>query len=190
MSNANFQDVSEYNDVQVLNAYKTLVETQKYDKQTFLEVCNKIARDHARTPMQWNRGANAGFSEGEKMWLKVNENYKKVNVEAQENDENSILNYYKKMIQLRKNTPALIYGDYQDLRPDCNNIWLYSREYEEKKILVMNNFTDENQAFEADFLINTKELVLANIEVKNEISNQRYELKPYESRVYLVQNNN
>ncbi len=186
MSNANFQEVSAYNDVQVLNAYKTLVETQKHNKEAFLAACNKIARDHARTPMQWNSAQNAGFSTAEKTWLKVNQNYQKINVEAQEKDENSVLNYYKKMIQLRKNTPALIYGEYQDLRPDCNNIWLYTRTYEGEKILVMNNFTNQNQEFEIDFLINTKELLLANLENENDVFNQKFVLKPYESRVYLV----
>ena len=186
MNNANFQDVSEFNDVQVLNAYKNLVETQKKDKKVFLAACNKIARDHARTPMQWNSAQNAGFSMGEKTWLKVNDNYTKVNVEDQEKDENSILNYYKKMIQLRKNTPTLIYGDYQDLRPDCNKIWLYTRENEEEKILVMNNFTNRNQECEVDFLINSKELLSGNIEIKNDISNQKFVLNPYESRVYRL----
>lgn len=186
MSNATFQDVSEYNDVQVLNAYKTLVETQKHDKEVFLAACNKIARDHARTPIQWNSTPNAGFSEAEKTWLKLNERYKKVNVENQEKDENSILNYYKKMIQLRKNTPTLVYGEYQDLRPSCDKIWLYTRVCEGEKILIMNNFSNQNQEFEVDFLINKKELLLANIEVEKDLSNQGYKLKPYESRVYLV----
>ncbi|MEY4539941.1 MAG: hypothetical protein RLZZ306_1698, partial [Bacteroidota bacterium] len=87
---------------------------------------------------------------------------------------------------LRKNMPALIYGEYQDLRPDCNNIWLYTRSYEGEKILIMNNFTNQNQEFRVDFLINTKELLLANIEVEKDISHKVYMLKPYESRIYKL----
>lgn len=182
MSNANFTSISEYNDVQVLNAQKELVETQKHDESVFLDACNKIARDHARTPMQWNSQANAGFSEGAKTWLKVNENYKQINVEAQELEENSVLNYYKKLIQLRKKTPALIYGDYADLRPNCNKIWLYTRILGEDKVLVMNNFTSEKQSFTLDFLVKNLTLLFSNMAVDDE---SVFILKPYESRVYV-----
>jgi oligo-1,6-glucosidase len=184
MSNANFTKVSEYNDVQVLNAHKALVETQKYSESVFLEACNKIARDHARTPMQWNSGVNAGFSASEKTWLKVNENYQQINVQNQELEEDSILNYYKKLIQLRKKTPALIYGDYADLRPDCNKIWLYSRILEDEKVLIMNNFTNETQSFTLDFPINNLKILLSNMAIDDEVE---FILKPYESRIYVFE---
>ena len=182
MSNANFTNIAEYNDVQVLNAHKALVETQKYEESVFLEACNKIARDHARTPMQWSAEVNAGFSEGEKTWLKVNENYQTINVEAQESKGGSILNYYKKLIQLRKNTPALIYGNYTDLRPDCNKIWLYTRILGDEKVLIMNNFTNETQSFSLDFSVMNLTLLLSNIAVDDKIE---FIVKPYESRIYM-----
>ena len=129
----------------------------------------------------WNAQANAGFSEGEKTWLKVNENYPQINVESQESDEDSILNYYKKLIQLRKKTPALIYGDYTDLRPDCNKIWLYTRILGDDKILIMNNFTSEPQSCLLVFPVKNLTLLLSNMAVENEI---KFALNPYESRVY------
>jgi oligo-1,6-glucosidase len=186
MYNCTFEDISEFNDVQVLNAYKTLVESGDYSPKQFLEASNKIARDHARTPMQWNAESNAGFSDAEKTWLKTNDNYLSINALSQSLDGNSVLNFYKKLIQIRKQTPALIYGDYHDLRPRCNQIWLYLRTFEEKSYLIMNNFTNKKQSFEVKQKFIQKELILANVPIENDESNQRFILKPYESRVYRV----
>jgi oligo-1,6-glucosidase len=186
MYNCTFEDISEFNDVQVLNAYKTLVESGDYSPKQFLEASNKIARDHARTPMQWNAESNAGFSDAEKTWLKINHNYFSVNALSQSLDENSVLNFYKKLIQIRKQTPALIYGDYLDLRPRCNRIWLYLRTFEENSYLIMNNFTNKKQSFEVKQKFIQKELILANVPVENDDSNQVFVLKPYESRIYRI----
>ena len=186
MSNADFQAIAEYNDVQVLNAYKTLVEGGNYTTEQFLAASNQIARDHARTPMQWNDTINAGFSTSEKTWLKTNNNYLSVNVLSQESDKDSVLNFYKKLIHLRKNTPALMYGQYLDLRPRCNRIWFYERTFEQEKYLIMTNFTAQKQSFEVKQIVEKKELVLANSLVESDLSNQIFYLKPYESRIYRI----
>jgi oligo-1,6-glucosidase len=186
MSNADFNSISEFNDVQVLNAFQSLVTEGSFTESQFLTASNKIARDHARTPMQWNNTENAGFSQSHKPWLKINENSKDVNVESQESDLNSVLNYYKKLIALRKATPALIYGNYIDLRPECENIWLYERNFELTKLLIMHNFTQFPQTFKVRETYAKRDFVFGNytedrIQTENEIT-----LKPYESRIYKI----
>ena len=186
MSNANFKSISEFNDVQVLNAYETLILNGTHSEDNFLKASNKIARDHARTPMQWNNSKNAGFSNFNKTWLKVNDNYTEVNVANQELDNHSVLNFYKKLIALRKNTPALIYGSYIDLRPKCENIWLYERNFEQVKLLIMNNFTSQEQTFEIDEQYSKRELLIKNYTNTEEESKTHFSLKPYESRIYNI----
>lgn len=187
MSNANFTEIAEYDDVQVFNAFEVLVNQQGNSPEVFLKASNRIARDHARTPMQWNENKNAGFTTADKAWLKVNDNYPHVNVGDQVEQPHSILNYYKKMIQLRKKYAVFVYGDYLDLRPNCNQIWLYRRCFEGKNLLVMNNFTPITQDFQLDFKINNIVLLLTNLEEVELLENQQFTLRPYESRIYLFQ---
>lgn len=141
MTNAHFSSIEEFNDVQVLNAYRALLVEEKGIEMDFLSACNQIARDHARTPMQWDDTTNAGFSDATKTWLKVNENFSKINVKQQLNDTGSILNYYKRLIQLRKKTPTLVYGSYTDLLPDNEVIWAYSRKLDGVELLIFCNFS-------------------------------------------------
>ena len=187
MSNANFTKITEYDDVQVFNAFEVLVNQQGNSSEVFLKASNQIARDHARTPMQWNKNKNAGFTTADKTWLKLNDNYTRVNVADQVEQPNSILNYYKKLIQLRKKYEVFIYGNYIDLQPDCNKIWLYKRCFEGKNLLVMNNFTPTTQSFQLDFKINNIVLLLTNLEEVELLQNQQFTLRPYESRIYLFQ---
>jgi oligo-1,6-glucosidase len=185
MSNAIFNEIGEYNDVQVINAFEALVVKGVHKIEDFYAASNKIARDHARTPMQWSSAKNAGFSKATKPWLKVNENYPQVNVYQQVEDKNSVLNYYKKLIHIRKNNSCFVYGIYTDLRPNCDKIWLYLRENEEEKILVMNNFTNETQTFQLDFVLKNSCLVLDNYyDIVDDLEVQNVKLRPYEARIY------
>jgi oligo-1,6-glucosidase len=186
MSNTLFDNIEEFNDIQVLNAYQTFVEQGGATKEQFLEASNKIARDHARTPMQWTNQQNAGFTDASSSWLKLNENYPFINVEQQKNDTNSILNYYKKLIKLRKQQEALTYGTYTNLTPTSNKIWAYLREIEGHKLLVINNFTNKIQAFSHHLLINKKELLLGNYTVVKQKSANTVLLNPYESTIYQI----
>jgi len=186
MSNSNFKSISEFNDIQVLNAYETLISNGTHLEEKFLSASNKIARDHARTPMQWNNTKNAGFSNSGNTWLKVNDNFKEVNVAKQEPDKYSILNYYKKLIAFRKKTPTLIYGSYLDLRPKCENIWLYERNFEQVKLLIMNNFTNHVQSIQIEEKYSKRELLIGNYPTFVEDSETHFYLKPYESRIYNI----
>ncbi len=187
MTNCEFESIDEYNDVQVLNAYNALVVNGKGHEKTFLKAANKIARDHARTPMQWDNKRNAGFSESKKTWLKVNPNFKSINVAAQEKDKNSILNFYKKLLFFRKENPVLIDGKYIDLRPNCNRIWAYLRENEQESLIVVCNFTNKPQDFNLNYSSEQVEYILGNYNFeKSKTATKKYSFLPFESRVYRV----
>ncbi|MFN3851794.1 MAG: glycoside hydrolase family 13 protein [Spirosomataceae bacterium] len=187
MSNCAFESINEFEDVQVRNAYRALVVDGKNSEKAFLKASNYIARDHARTPMQWNKTKFGGFTEGKKTWLKVNPNYKQVNVEQQEQDPDSVLNYYRALIILRKKTDALIYGEYIDLRPNCNRIWAYLRQMGKDKYLIINNFTDKEQEFNLTYLSSDLSFIFGNYAFKeSKVHGKKYKLRPYESQIYSI----
>jgi oligo-1,6-glucosidase len=138
MSNIKFNKVEDYNDIEMLTNYAQ-VKAKGGDLKRFLEGMKISSRDNGRTPMQWDGTPNAGFTTG-KPWLKVNPNTATVNVEAEEKDPNSVLNYFRKMIQLRKNDPVLIYGDWALVDIENPNIFAYTRTLDGKKRLVLLNF--------------------------------------------------
>lgn len=175
MTNCIFTHLDLYNDVQVLNAYDALVKTEKCSESQFLQACNTIARDHARTPMQWNGGLHAGFSNGQKTWLMVNPNYKDINVENQQKSEQSVLKYYQKMIQLRKQHNTLVYGKYDDLLPNDTNLWVYTRSLSGTTFLIICNFSKNSQQV-PQFAY--KQLLMSNYN-----TNDRHILKPFEVRI-------
>jgi oligo-1,6-glucosidase len=150
MTNCAFESIEEFNDLQVLNAYKALVKNGDCSEEQFLKATNYIARDHARTPMQWDDSPNAGFTDGNKTWLKVNPNYRNINAENQQKDPNSVFNYYKNLLNIRKSSETFIYGNYEDLLPTDNAVWAFTRSLENQKLLVFCNFT----AIEQPILIN------------------------------------
>jgi oligo-1,6-glucosidase len=167
MNNIKFDKVEEYNDIELHTNYAQ-VKAKGGDLKRFLEGMKISSRDNGRTPMQWKNSLNGGFSMG-KPWLKVNPNYASVNVENQEKDPNSILNYFRKMVQLRKNEPTLIYGDWTLVDRTNPSVFAYTRSLEGKKLLIMLNF----KAKEAK--VDTKGLDLTKAKVL--ISNQTTPLK-------------
>src|SRR5882724_519596 len=139
MSNIKFDRIDDYRDIESLNMYKK-VKNGKGDLHKFLEAQKISARDNGRTPFQWDSSANAGFTNGSP-WLKVNPNYRTVNVAAEEKDPRSPLNYFRKMVKLRKSDPALVYGRYSLLDKDNKQVYAYMREWQGEKILVLLNFS-------------------------------------------------
>ncbi len=182
MTNAGFENIEEFNDLQVLNAYNSLVLNGNCSDKAFLKSSNYIARDHARTPMQWSSDKNGGFSTSDKPWLKLNENYKTINVATQESDNNSVLSYYKKLLRLRKSHHTLQYGDYEDLFPLNNEIWAFLRIFENEKILVACNFTDAKQTSGLSY--ENMKLLLSNYN-KDYIGVIRH-FEPYESMIFKI----
>jgi oligo-1,6-glucosidase len=139
MMNIKFDKIEDYRDIETLNMYQK-IKNEGGDLNAFIESQkNGGARDNGRTPMQWSNTTEAGFTNGTP-WIKVNPNYSTINVTAEEKDPNSILNYFKKMVRLRKTTPTLIYGKYALLDKDNPSIYCYTRTLNGQKILVLLNF--------------------------------------------------
>ena len=134
---------------------------------------------------QWSDGENAGFSTG-KPWFYVNDNYTEINVASQEDDPDSLLNFYRKLLKFRKENPIAIYGDYQELLPNDKNLYVYLRSYEDKKMLVICSFTRDAVRFDApeSLKISKAALVLNNYE-HNFVISEGFTTRPYEMRVYL-----
>ncbi|MGN1195614.1 MAG: alpha-glucosidase [Acutalibacteraceae bacterium] len=186
MVNANIPTIDRYKDVSAVNTYALFRKFGFSDKFT-MKLCMYASRDNARTPMQWSAEKNAGFTTADKPWFdEINPNYTEVNVEAAEKDENSILNYYRKLLKFRKEHDIVKYGDFELLKTD-KNIFAYVRTYENQKLLVINSFSEAELPFRApnDFDMKSAELVLSNYDNCRVIHNG-FITKPYETRTYLL----
>ena len=157
MTNIKITDVNDYDDVEVHGFYKDYVLDKKVmTYEEFLDGCNKEARDNNRTPIQWDDSVNAGFNKGAKPWLKINENYTTINAASQINDENSIYNFYKKLLSLRKSDEyvnTFVYGKFNEVNPEIKNIFAYIREDENHKVLVVTNMKDNHEKINLDFKV-------------------------------------
>ena len=188
MTNTPFDSIEEFNDVQVLNAYRELVANcaTENDIEEWLKDMRLFTRDHARTPVQWRNAPNAGFTEGDKTWLKINPNFKNINVENDAKNPDSILNFYKKMIQFRKNNLLLVYGDYEDIAPLDEKIYAYTRTLGDDKMLIVNNFSNSKVHFKCEYPLSKNQLLISNYTQINDNKDNVLYLKPYESRIYAL----
>ena len=185
MTNVKYHSISEYDDVKTINTYNERIESS-VSEEIALKEAWVTSRDNSRTPMQWNSSKNAGFTCG-KPWIGVNENYKTINVEVEERDENSVLNFYKKLIKLKKSNEALIYGVYDLILEEDENIFSYRRTLNNEKFLIMANLTGENAKYMYEKeKLNSKDLILNNYEVCEHKNLTEFILKPYECRVYKL----
>lgn len=161
--------------------------TRMLPEKTVLRLTQDTARDNSRTPMQWTGGKNAGFTEGEP-WFYVNENYHSVNVEAEEADPDSLLNFYRELIAFRKSEPVILRGSYTELLPQSPNFYVYCREYESRKILVIASLVAKETYFTCPegFNLADGELIFKNHDL-NVCVNNAFTARPYELRVYLFE---
>ena len=168
-----------YEDVQTRWQYNN-VGTKK-SEQKRLEVLWNGSRDSARTPVQWSAEENAGFTTGTP-WFYINENYKEINVADQEKDPESVLNFYRKAISLRKTLSAVRHGDYKEYFKNSSKVYTYSREDKRQKLLVLCSFSDKTTKMKipAGFDMSKAQLMLSNY--KDETTTT---LRPYEVKVYL-----
>ena len=143
MKNVPFRDFEEYRDIEFINAYRE-AEERGEDMERFLEIARIQARDHARTPMQWNSELNGGFSK-EEPWIGSHPGYKEINVEKQVKDPDSILSFYKSTISLRKTHKTLVYGDQVRLETGNPAVLAFERTGEEEQIQVLLNFSSLEQ---------------------------------------------
>jgi oligo-1,6-glucosidase len=188
MTNIRMDKIEDYNDVATLNEYKHLVATGG-DIPQFMENIKFTCRDNGRTPFQWDNSTNAGFTTG-KPWLKINPNYTTLNAAAQDKDPNSTLNYFRTLVQLRKDNKVLVYGKYELLDKNNPNVYAYTRTLGKDKWLVLLNFSKNDVPFEVNEWITAKtpsELKISNYKVdKDENTMHNYVLHPYEARVYKL----
>lgn len=171
MQNAVWNDVKEYNDINTIDQYNLAISAGLSDKEA-LAVCSKMSRDNARTPVQWSDSDNAGFTTGTP-WLKVNSNYKDINVQNQENDPDSVLNYYRKLVATRKSPEykeVFTYGVFEPAYEDTEYVMAYYRVSDNQRILVAANFGKDAKTIELKFPV--KKVVLSNVGRKeiNEVS--------------------
>ena len=146
MTNVSYKSVHDFRDVEVMNTYNEFVLQKGEDEAKWLHLFNTRSRDNGRTPMQWDDTPQAGFTAGTP-WIPVNDNYKQINVAAQENDPDSILNFYRKLIKVRKDNQCVIFGDIAFTDLEDKEIFAYTRTYGEHTLLCVCNFTDDNQFF-------------------------------------------
>ncbi|MBX0357948.1 alpha-glucosidase [Halobacillus sp. Nhm2S1] len=184
MTNVAFPSIEDYDDVAAKNLYKTKKE-QGMSHEEIMQILWNTSRDNSRTPMQWSHEENAGFTSGTP-WMKINSNYKTINVADQQDDPHSILNHYKEMIRLKKQYDLFTYGTYELILPDDKQIYAYTRTLDGKTAIVIANLTKNTAAFESSYKLNSKDLILSNLIVDKHVDETSFTLKPFESRVYLL----
>lgn len=183
MTNVQFPSIEDYDDVADKNRYRIQREAG-VPHEAIMRVIWASSRDNSRTPMQWSNDFNAGFSSGTP-WLKVNPNYVDINVEKQEADDQSILSFYKKMIELKKKNLVFTYGSYELLLEEDPQIYAYTRTTDDDSVLVVTNLSMKPAVFNTELKLESKQLLLNNYPVAREV-NDPIVLKPYEARVYRL----
>ncbi len=187
MTNVRFASIDDYQDIEILNAYQELVKEKKVlTEEQFMEGVYKLSRDNARTPMQWSAEKNSGFSNGDP-WLNVNPNYAEINVANQINDPDSVFSFYKQLIELRHHNKVMVYGNYEQYLKEDENVYVFTREYEEKKLLVLCNFSDRNQEIQLpSFLVEEEYTVLiSNDNDTSKCLTENMVLLPYEGVAFI-----
>jgi oligo-1,6-glucosidase len=184
MTNYPFKSISDFNDIEARNGYKDEVQTRHVVSiDAYLENLRHMSRDNSRTPMQWDASPNAGFTTGPKAWLAVNPNYVSINAAQEVADPDSIYNYTRRLIALRAQTPAFVYGDYKDLDPQHAQIFVYTRTLGSDQYLVVHNFSDEPIDYALPSGVKAGTSLMDNYPGK-ENDAATLHLKGWESRIY------
>lgn len=185
MTNMKFDSIDEYKDIEAINTYKERL-ALGYSKEEVMKSLHAKARDNARTPMQWNKSENAGFTTGIP-WLAVNPNYVDINVEDALNDKGSIFYHYKELIRLRKNMDVIVYGDFELLYEDDLNLYSYTRSLADEKLLIVCNFYDKEIQFKKPDNIEYTdiEILISNYKDSSKCV-ESINLRPYEAIVYKL----
>ena len=184
MTNIALPRLDMYKDVATCNIAR--IASKLLPKNTVLKLIQRATRENARTPVQWSDAENAGFSTV-KPWFSVNPNYKQINVEAQEDDPGSLLNFYRRLLAFRKNNAVALYGTYKEYAPKDKNFYVYERRYGGKRLLVICCFASEFTRFDAPEGITLDDwtLELSNYDGCFVIGNG-FTARPYELRVYSL----
>lgn len=184
MINSYFETIDDYDDVAAKNLYEQL-KSEGISTEEVLRTLGKTSRDNSRTPMQWSDEVNAGFSMG-RPWMKVNKEYKKINVESQMLDKKSILNFYRRLIQIRKEYKIFTEGTYELLLPNDWKSYVYKRIYQDEEVFVLTNLSNNLIRIELaeDVDLSSNDVILNNYEIIEHASTNKFVLKAYETRIY------
>lgn len=177
MTNYPFESIETFNDVAVKNDYQ-IVKAQGGDVDALLAKYKDENRDNSRTPMQWDDTLNGGFTNGEP-WFPVNPNYKSINVAQQLEDEHSVLQFYKDLIQLRKSNDVYVYGQFDLVDAENSQVFAYTRTLNEKQVLIVGNLTNHEAELTVPFDVSHGEVKLFNYDAKVNLK----QLRPYEACV-------
>ena len=180
MTNIYFDKLEDYRDIESINYFEEFTESGLMTPEYMMKCLMLRSRDNARTPMQWNDSKQAGFTDGEP-WIKVNPNYKEINAAQQLEDPNSIFHYYQKLIRLRKEKDIIVYGGFESLYRDDEQIFAYTRKQDQEKLLTVCNFSDQNAEVEVPEEFKDAECLITNLGRK--VFEAKTVLKPYEAFV-------
>ena len=178
MTNAGFDELSDYRDLESINAYHQMVERQGVSARKMMTYLKRAGRDNARTPMQWSSDRNAGFTTGEP-WIAVNENFREINAKEQMDDPESVYNFYRKLIRLRHEEEVIVYGDFEMILEESEELFAYKRKLRETEIIVFCNFTPNHVKFDA-------QPINGSVIVKNYANEPGAYLRPYEAAAYKI----
>jgi len=181
MSNIRFDKINDYRDIETLNMYEK-IKKENGDLQYFLDGQKISGRDNGRTPFQWDNTNNAGFTGGTP-WLTINPDCKTVNVAYEEIDPDSVLHYFRKMVKLRKSLPELVYGSYKTIDKKNANIYAYTRTLNDRSVLVMLNFSDQQISFSAPVSAGSVDEVLLNNLQNCKAHKNVFQLQPYQALI-------
>ena len=191
MTNVAFGAIEDYRDIDTLNMYREYVGERGFAAEDVMALIHAKSRDNARTPMQWDAHANAGFTTGTP-WIGVNPNYPEINVEAALADPESIFYTYQRLTELRKEFPVITYGSYDLLLPDHEQIYAFTRTLLGERLLVLLNFSSDPVQFDLPAEIasaiesGTPQLLIGNYLVGVPQNSAEPELQPYEAQVFRL----
>ena len=185
MTNAYFDKIEDYRDIETLHIFEELTSAGLISENEMMQCIQARGRDNARTPMQWDDSENAGFSTA-KPWIAVNKNYIEINAAEQIKREDSVFRYYQKLIQLRKEYDIIPYGTYTLIEENHPQIFAYTREYQNRKLLVILNFTDKDaqMTIPGEFMNKDVKCLISNY--KEQSIQKDITLRPYEAIVLYL----
>lgn len=183
MTNIDMPTIEEYVDVDAIGKYKAAVANGE-DLDEFMKILNYSSRENGRTPMQWDDSENAGFTTGTP-WKRVNDNYREINVAAQNNDPNSILQHFRNMTRVRKEHPVLVYGNYEILQKEHPDIYAFKRTSGEEQMLVLLNFSKDLATIELSELGREREVIINNYP-EVQIDGNQASLTPYQAIIFQI----
>ena len=180
MTNAYFDKLEDYRDIESINFFTELTEAGIMTPEYMMKCLMLRSRDNARTPMQWNASVQGGFTSGEP-WIRINSNYKEINAVQQLGDPDSVFHYYQKLIRLRKEKDIIVYGDFEALCRDDDKIFAYTRKLDQKKLLTVCNFSDQDAEMEIPEEFAGAQCLITNL--GRTVFDRNFVLRPYEAFV-------